>query len=582
MGYPATFEDKKLAAKTNEIIWGLYDAAMKHEDDDDKLVQLHIIHEYIIDELMPKYAALSDEVARTCKLKRPCEDYAVMYEWKAIVFHDWHTINGCLDCKHCYAATEVADVYRFGGKAKNPELFYPILGEKFVSERNYKDAIECYKKAGNDHKGRLSELIKNAEVSMGKPNEEEKKNDEKKNQEAAKSPKKNKDAKKSEKKNEEPQKSDNKNEEAEKSDKKKNEEAEKSEKKNEEGTKDVKNDRMEPRAVGFSLIAATERQIRGFEELNKLCSEHGNLLSVFHLASRESSDDELMVEKVCPIEDYFEKEFTKNFADCGGQVTSKMWWDHIEKKFQRIFRGVIQGLIYLYRNGKVCGNLYRSDMTCCNIFVTAHSGEGRTLPSLDPEQKADNDVTDLVVAMTSWSSLLNLNVPMFLLIDHPYFWTIEERVIFMYRWHRVVKRDRLRDEIIGACEVMLSEYDEWWTILDGRYKEIYKKAENATNAVSPYRHPIDIIRFYHAAYTHVNDKEYGGHVVAFSDAQIDKDLTKFFPSYYIDMFEAFCHCVQINGVEQMAAVTNFRFNDSGFMTEMITRNWVLGVAMTEC
>ncbi|KAL6538027.1 hypothetical protein OROGR_012015 [Orobanche gracilis] len=106
-------------------------------------------------------------------------------------------------------------------------------------------------------------------------------------------------------------------------------------------------------------------------------------------------------------------------------------------------------------------------MTCCNIFVTAHSGEGRILPSLDPEQKEDNDVTDLVVAMTSvmtlahkkgghdlkkirWSSLLNLNVPMYLLIDHPYFWIIEERVIFAYRWHRVVKRDLLRDQIIGG------------------------------------------------------------------------------------------------------------------------------------
>ncbi|KAL6538024.1 hypothetical protein OROGR_012012 [Orobanche gracilis] len=195
-GYPAaTFEDRKLAAKTNEIIRGLYDAAIKHGDDDDKLYQLLLIHEYIIDDLIPKYAEPSDEVARTSKLKRSCEDYAVM----------------CLDCKHCYAATEVADGYRFGGKAKNPELFYPTLGEKFVSEKNYKDAIECYRKAGNGHKKRLNELIKNVEASMAKPNEEaeksEKKNDKKKNKEAEKSVKKNKEAEKRGKKNEEVEKS---------------------------------------------------------------------------------------------------------------------------------------------------------------------------------------------------------------------------------------------------------------------------------------------------------------------------------------------------------------------------------------
>ncbi|KAL6538026.1 hypothetical protein OROGR_012014 [Orobanche gracilis] len=327
-------KDRKLAAKTNEIIRGLYDAAIKHGDDDDKLYQLLLIHEYIIDDLIPKYAELLDEVARTSKLKRSCEDYAVMYEWKAIVFHYWHTINGGLDCKHCYAAAEVADGYRFGGKAKNPELFYPILGEKFVSEKNYKDAIECYRKAGKDHKKRLNELIKNVEASMAKPNEEAEKS-EKKNKEAEKSVKKNKEAEKRGKKNEEVEKSEMKNEEAERIDKKKDE------KKNEEGTKDVKSDRMEPGDVGFSFITPTEGQIRQFEELNKLCSEHENLLSVFHLASRETGDDELMVEKVWSIEDYFKKELTNFFADCGGQVTSQMWWDHIEKKFQRIFRGVI-------------------------------------------------------------------------------------------------------------------------------------------------------------------------------------------------------------------------------------------------
>lgn len=61
-------------------------------------------------------------------------------------------------------------------------------------------------------------------------------------------------------------------------------------------------------------------------------------------------------------------------------------------------RGVIQWLIYLYKNDKACGNLYRSHNACCSIFVT-ESGEGRILPSLDPEKNMENDVSELLDAM---------------------------------------------------------------------------------------------------------------------------------------------------------------------------------------
>ncbi|KAL6509918.1 hypothetical protein OROGR_022406 [Orobanche gracilis] len=327
--------------------------------------------------------------------------------------------------------------------------------------------------------------------------------------------------------------------------------------------------------VGVSLIKATHIQTERVDELNQLCSEHRNLVKIFHLASKEPSNDQpfLMTEQVCNIEQYFEKEYVGVRGP--DPITNQIWWDYIQQKFQLIFgisseererKGVIQGLIYLYRSGKACGDLSFS------TFVTTQSGEGRILPSLDPamnpKQMVKDDIKQLIQVMKSVIMLAHVKggqknenfvvkLPMELVhffhffttqemkmipgsfwIDHPYFWTTVERVAFAYRLNRVVKRENLKRAIEKTITEFTSVYLQWWQILEGPYRELYRKSQSDPEGPSEelppsseelqsqqplptgciklrsYEMSADIIRFYMAVYTHINDSEY----------QIDKTL----------------------------------------------------------
>ncbi|XP_057769604.1 uncharacterized protein LOC130989607 isoform X2 [Salvia miltiorrhiza] len=296
-----------------------------------------------------------------------------------------------------------------------------------------------------------------------------------------------------------------------------------------------------------------------------------------------------MVEKVCQVKQYFEKEY----AEFKGSTT-KMWSDHIQMKFRLIFRGVIHGLIYLYRMKKMCGNLAN------NIFVSTHTGKGRILPSMDPaldfEQKSvhmmrqniESDVNSLVDAMTSIIAMAhekgghdikNLSVDLPSELVHFFDFIRQNKLL-----HRVVKTNEALKLIFNSKltnDVNAVSVSPWSSRLTGRYRKIYDWANRDGSGVKRYN-STDIARFYNAVYNHINDTmhtndpedEYGKQVI--TDEQIEKDLSVIFPYYYKVMFEIYCYCIRKRTIE---IITNFQFNDSAsFRTESFTTKWDLGVS----
>ncbi|KAL6508626.1 hypothetical protein OROGR_023337 [Orobanche gracilis] len=590
--------------------------------------------ESYINRAREKYADLLQDIFHRMKSGlnvNPHEDLATIYEWKAII--GYHRLHNDV----CYTDAFIAHVLRDGVKiAKNDALYYPILAEKFLKDGELGDAIECYKLAGDDcHKERLHEL------------EQQLKEAEKQRKEAY-------DYIMRETRKEEAKKKAGKPRKKAKACTAKVEVVEKTTEVESHRTMSSPKlrDPIEPEAkrlrftyefcgvggatimdgsvehsgkkVGVSLIKATHIQIHRVDELNQLCSGHKNLVKIFHLASEDLSNDEpfLMTEQVCSIEKYFEKEYVGLRGP--DRITNQIWWDYIQQKFQLIFGGVIQGLIYLYRSGKACGDLSFS------TFVTTQSGEGRILPSLDPamnpKQMVKYDIKQLIQVMKSVIMLAHakggqknenfvVKLPMelvhffhfftteemkivhgFFWIDHPYFWTTVERVAFPYRLHRVVKRENLRRAIEKAITEFTDVYLRWWQILEGPYRELYRKSQSDPEGLSEelqsqqalprgyiklgsYETSVDIIRFYNAVYTHIKDSEYRiDKKVVLSDAKIEADLSNFYPKFYTDMFEAICRYVWQNGEKFdstiLREISNFRFSDSEYKTELNTEEWL--------
>ncbi|KAK1390142.1 hypothetical protein POM88_018320 [Heracleum sosnowskyi] len=147
-----------------------------------------------------------------------------------------------------------------------------------------------------------------------------------------------------------------------------------------------------------------------------------------------------------------------------------------------------------------------------------------------------------------------------------------------HRFHRQI----LQIAYKGGFQIVLRSYrvfNKWSDKLDGIYIKIWEKGDprrskstRSTQAtglksthssqstglesahstqstgvikVKLYHKNIDIVRFYAVAYKHVNHSEYKQYRgdKEFDDDEVEKDLCKFFPKFYVDMFACICKCI---------------------------------------
>jgi hypothetical protein len=96
------------------------------------------------------------------------------------------------------------------------------------------------------------------------------------------------------------------------------------------------------------------------------------------------------------------------------------------------------------------------------------------------------------------------SVPLQFLIDHPYFWNVAEKIEFTFKLRNLVKQKTgpLQTEVKN-----LDGYKKWWNNLINVYHSVYVEASKRKR-IKQYRRNVDIVRYFGAVYTHINEYEY--------------------------------------------------------------------------
>uniref|UniRef100_A0A803NCJ1 Uncharacterized protein n=1 Tax=Chenopodium quinoa TaxID=63459 RepID=A0A803NCJ1_CHEQI len=95
--------------------------------------------------------------------------------------------------------------------------------------------------------------------------------------------------------------------------------------------------------------------------------------------------------------------------------------------------------------------------------------------------------------------------PLEIVIDHPYFWNTAEKISFTFKLRELVKQNP------NPFLLYLNKnelYQDWWDSLQHVYKKLFENAKKRKRIIKAYRNAIDIVRFYGAVYTHINELEY--------------------------------------------------------------------------
>ncbi|KAL6507591.1 hypothetical protein OROGR_023786 [Orobanche gracilis] len=321
--------------------------------------------------------------------------------------------------------------------------------------------------------------------------------------------------------------------------------------------------------VEKSLVVVPEPQIAKFNQLHALCSKHESLLTIEDVVRHSiESLDFLVSESVVGVGYFFERELQR----LDGVVTRERWWHHIAQKFRTIFRDVVQGLMFLNLSTDfVCGDLAFS------IFVT-EDGRGRILPNLyDRTTKGlVEDVRQLKEVMHSIcflpfadkddDSMLPLELQRLLkfdhnkcldshwfLINHPFMWSLEECIQFPHKLKKLMKCDILISKEIENALERLRVFVDWVDKPTGVYLQVLRYFQNKSKKKKKgnlqqkkkllYEKKVDIVRFYVATYTHVNDMCYKKfRPKRFEENEIEDTLRRYFPTFYVDMYECICVC----------------------------------------
>ncbi|XP_021720257.1 uncharacterized protein LOC110687919 [Chenopodium quinoa] len=305
--------------------------------------------------------------------------------------------------------------------------------------------------------------------------------------------------------------------------------------------------------VKKSFIVAEPSHIDNIQELVPLCLTHDNLLKIDQvLKTLKGRHMLLSSEEVCSIE-YF---FTQKLNEIAPQ-SQESWWEAIKDMFWKIFRGLIRGLMHLFVRGKSCGELVFS------AFVTS-KGEGRIVPSMK-QAKQQQDLSGLVDLMKTviglpfprqsdlpflpyhlkhFFDLINKAdafIPLEFLIDHPYFWNVAEKIDFTFKLRNLVKQKTAK---IRSRLDSLDYFITWWDNLSDVYQLVYVAAAKR-KMNKPYKQNVDIVRYFGAVYTHINEYEYKAarKHKRFTDEKIESDLAKIFPNFYVNMFYCLCSCI---------------------------------------
>uniref|UniRef100_A0A803L3N4 Uncharacterized protein n=1 Tax=Chenopodium quinoa TaxID=63459 RepID=A0A803L3N4_CHEQI len=310
--------------------------------------------------------------------------------------------------------------------------------------------------------------------------------------------------------------------------------------------------------VQKSFIVVDQAQINNFQDLVHLCLRHETLLKVDQSFKMMDDDRFFLVtsEDVCTLYSFFKRKIS-----ILSPKSNEAWWDAIKDLFRKVFRGVIRGLMYLFDKDKACGNLV------FNSFVNSE-GEGRILPYMAAgKQKQDLiQLVDLMrsvikLAVPSQSDLSFLpnhleqyfdnvtqfhgSCPLEFVIDQPYFWNTAEKINFTFKLRELVKENPNPFRLFLDYHQL---YQDWWQKLQHVYIKLFNNSMKRKKTVKGYRNAIDIVRFYGAVYTHINELEYkqDRNNKRFSDEKIESDLAKIFPDFYVHMFSALCSCNQKN------------------------------------
>ncbi|KAK1390143.1 hypothetical protein POM88_018321 [Heracleum sosnowskyi] len=173
-------------------------------------------------------------------------------------------------------------------------------------------------------------------------------------------------------------------------------------------------------------------------------------------------------------------------------------------------------------------------------------------------------------------------LPPSFLVDHPFFWIVCECIDFIDKFYKLL----IKEDFRKALQIVLRSdrvVNRWSDKLDGIYIKIWEKGdprrskstrstqakelksthnsqstglefthssqstgiESAHSTQSTgvikfkiYQKNIDIVTFYATTYKHVNDSEYKQYRrdKEFDDDEVEKDLSKFFSNFYVDMF----------------------------------------------
>ncbi|KAL6536444.1 hypothetical protein OROGR_013016 [Orobanche gracilis] len=318
--------------------------------------------------------------------------------------------------------------------------------------------------------------------------------------------------------------------------------------------------------VRKSFIVGHSSHITHIQDLVDLCLSHENLVKIDQslMVADDSSRVLMTSEDLSSIGCFFTRKLSEVPSE--SKKSNEAWWKAIKKVFWRVFRGIIQALMHLFVRGMSCGHLVFS------AFVTL-KGEGRILPSMGKQKQMQDlvdladlmlsviklarpDATDLsflphqlthfldLIALVNEKYADRLSIPLEFLIDHPYFWNRVENINFTFNLRKLIKeKPTALDIVLLNCMF----YPNWWNNLKDVYWDVYerKRAPNAKR----YKRQIDIVLYFCAVYTHINQREYKVARLGkrFPDKQIESDLSNFFPNFYVDMFYCLCLCKQLSG-----------------------------------
>ena len=95
--------------------------------------------------------------------------------------------------------------------------------------------------------------------------------------------------------------------------------------------------------------------------------------------------------------------------------------------------------------------------------------------------------------------------PLEFVINQPYFWNTTEKISFTFKLRELVEEKR--NPILFFLD-QRQLYQNWWQKLQHVYRILFNNAMKRKRTIKGYRKSVDIIRFYGAVYTHINELEY--------------------------------------------------------------------------